>query len=83
MMKHICNKHLTLLKFILVSNVFICGLLNECNRNEPILKNNQCVSTYCTEEQYKSGECIINEAITKTQWLNDILKFEKTNGFFH
>ena len=81
-MKNLGNKNLTFLKFILVSNIFICGLLKECGRNEPILKNNQCISTYCTEEQFKSGECIINEATTKTQWLNNIIKFEKTKGFF-
>ena len=81
-MKNKFNKHFTLLKLILVTNLFICGLLYECDKNQPIFYDNHCVSTYCTEEQYKSGECIISEEITKTQWLTNIIKFEKTNGFF-
>ena len=81
-MKNKFNKHFTLLKLILATNLFIFGLLYECPRNQPIFYNNHCDSTYCTEEQYKSGECIISEEITKTQWLTNIIKFEKTNGFF-
>ena len=73
-------KKFTLLKILLVLN-HIYSLLCECDKSQPILKNNICVSTYCTEEQFKSGECVINEEITKTQWLTNIIKFEKTNGY--
>ena len=72
-------KKLNIIKFLLVLNN-IYPLLSECNRTYPILKDNLCVSTYCTEEQFQSGICIINEEITKTQWLTNIFKFEKTNG---
>ena len=68
-----------LLKNILIINI-LANVLSECDRAKPILKNGECVSTYCTEEQFKTGECVINEPITKKQWLNNIIKFEKTNG---
>ena len=73
-------KKLTNLKIIIILTFLICSIISVCNRNNPILKNNQCVSIYCTEEQFKTGECIIDEPITKTQWLNNIIKFENTNG---
>ena len=73
-----------ILKFPLLKNILIINILaivlSECDRATPILKNGECVSTYCTEEQFKTGECVINEPITKKQWLTNIIKFEKTNG---
>ena len=78
-MKTRFSKKIILFKNILISNILIY-VLSECDRNHPILKDNQCVSTYCTEDQFKSGECVINEPLTKTQWLNEIIKIEKTNG---
>ena len=79
-MKNKFNTKLILLKYTLFYNFLICALLNECERSTPILKDRECVSTYCSEEQFKSGECLINEPITKTQWLTSIIKFENTNG---
>ena len=78
-MKNKSTKKIILFKSILISNILIY-ILCECDRNYPILKDNQCVSTYCTEDQFKSGECVINEPLTKTQWLTEFIKFEKTNG---
>ena len=80
-MKTIMYTKFNFLKVILVSNFFIYSLLYECNKNNPILKNNQCVSTYCKENEFKSGECIIDEPITKTQWITNITIFENTNGY--
>ena len=71
---------LSFIKILLFFNVLISSLLYECNRSYPILKNNQCLSIYCTDEEFKTGECIIDEPITKVKWLNNIIKFEKTNG---
>ena len=79
-MKNKFNTKLILFKYTLFSNFLICTLLYECERSTPIFKDNECVSTYCSEEQFKSGECAINEPITKTQWLTSIIKFENTNG---
>ena len=65
---------------IIASYLFFYTLFLECDKTIPILKNNQCVSTYCTKEEFDTGECIINEPITKTKWLNSIITFENTNG---
>ena len=70
------------LQIIILLNYFIYSILYKCNKTYPILKNNECLSIYCNEEQFKTGECIIDDPITKTQWLNDIIIFENTNGNF-
>ena len=49
-------------------------ILDECERSKPIrLKNNNCVLQYCTEEQYNSKECVIDNSIIKTQYPNNII----------
>ena len=51
-------------------------ILNECFRDIPIrLKNGSCVLKYCKPEEYNSKECIIDNPIVKTQYLNDIIMF--------
>ena len=44
------------------------------------MKNNECSSVYCNEELFKTGVCKIDDPITKTQWLTNIIIFENTNG---
>ena len=82
-MKNNYHIKLTFLKIIIISSFFFYSLLLECNRDLPILKNNECVSTYCTEEEYETEVCIINEPITKTTWLSSIFTIENTNGDIH
>jgi hypothetical protein len=60
---------------ILISIKFI---LNYCNnRSEPIFlsKTNTCAMQYCSEEDIKKNNCIIDKDIIRTQWLNNIVKF--------
>ena len=53
---------------------------NECIRDTPLkLVNNSCMSQ-CSEEQFKSSQCIIDNQIIKTQWLNNIISI-KEGGF--
>ena len=47
--------------------------LDKCNLNTPIMKNNNCVLDYCTDEQYEDSTCIIENEIVKTQWLTNII----------
>ena len=68
----------TVYKSILIF-IFIIKSLSECPKTLPIFKG-ECSSIYCNEEQFKSGECQIRNSIMKTQWLNNIIKFENTNG---
>ena len=57
--------------FLLVIN----KVINECSIEEPIyvLNDNKCVAQYCTKEQFKTGQCKIDNEIIKTQWLNNII----------
>ena len=55
----------------------------ECNKETPIYKNNECVDIFCTENEFQNGVCIINNSIIKSQWLNKIFFFgEKTIKIF-
>ena len=47
-----------------------------CDLNTPIKKNGECQLIYCTEEEYKNENCIIDNDIIKTQWLNSIIFFD-------
>ena len=75
------KKLFSFFKIIISFNLIIYSILYECNRTFPIFKNNECVSTYCTEEEFKTGDCIIDNPIIKSQWLTDIIIFENTNGY--
>ena len=50
-------------------------LCTECNMTTPILIQNECKLIYCSEAQFISGNCSINNTIIKTQWLNNIILF--------
>ena len=82
-MKKKCYIYLNLnfiaFKIFLFFTSLIIKSLSECPKNLPIFKN-ECSSIYCSEEQFKSGESEISNSIMKTQWLNNIIKFENTKG---
>ena len=50
-----------------------------CNKTHPILKNDECLSIYCSEEEFNSSICIINNEIIKTQWLTNIMAISGTD----
>ena len=54
----------------------------ECNRTTPILKNGNCELIFCSEEEFKNEECIINNQIIKTQWLTNIIWIGEQNSRF-
>ena len=47
-------------------------ILNECEKETPILKNNICIN-YCSEDDFNNQICSINNTIVKTQWLSNII----------
>jgi hypothetical protein len=51
----------------------INSLINECPRDMPILKAKNCTLTYCSETDFKSKICTVNNPIINTQWLNHII----------
>ena len=75
-------------KFVFIFIIIIHKIKNEeyeeCNKETPIYKNNQCVNSFCSEVEFKNGDCIINNSIIKSQWLNKIVFFgKKTINLFH
>ena len=66
-------KNMSLIIFLIFSNLFLVTL-KECYKTEPILKGGSCQLTYCKESQFKTNECSINNAIIKTQWLNNVIR---------
>ena len=55
----------------------------ECPKDKPIiLENNGCDLLYCTESQFQSNYCIINNTQIKTQWLTNIIIFGDENAKF-
>ena len=74
--KKIRNNKYILIKLCVFFQL-INEIVNECERDKPIkLIDGQCVSQYCTKEQLKSGECLVDNGIIKKQWLNNIISFE-------
>ena len=52
-----------------------------CGLDTPILINGECKLQYCTEAQYINEECLIDNDITKTQWLSSIIRFDDIYRF--
>ena len=53
---------------------------SECDRSTPIRFNGgECELKFCTVEEYKSGKCVIDNEIAKTQYLNEITILDSGN----
>ena len=59
--------------YIYILFLLIVEINNECDKSIPIYKNGECSNVYCTEDEFKNGDCIINNSIIKTQWLNKLI----------
>ena len=69
------NRRIIIISILL--NIILCEL--ECERENPIKVGTECQSTYCSDSQYESGECIKSNSIIKTQWLNNIILIGEEN----
>ena len=65
--------------FILLSNVNSYLQEEECPREKPILKSNECQSIYCTPEEFSENICTISNSLIKAQWLNNLHIFNEVN----
>ena len=63
--------------FILLASII--KIKCECSKETPIKIGSNCLLQYCTEQQYKDKECIIDNQIIKTQWLNNIIRIGEKN----
>ena len=70
------DSYFKLILFLIFILLNICNTHCECNITYPILIGDECQRTYCTEDNFTSGYCKINNDIIKTQWLNDIITFD-------
>ena len=64
--------------FILLIIIFK-NVLNDCERDSPILKDGLCQLIYCDDSQYNTNICMKNNQIINTQWLNNIIKISNDN----
>ena len=76
---YIYNIHFLLFFFII--KTILCQS-DECEFDKPIKIGNDCLSTYCTELQFKLGDCKILNSKVKTQWLNNIILVGESNFRF-
>ena len=67
-----------LLLILILLSITSCEL-EECEKDKPIKFGTECLSKYCTESQFQSGECIKSNSIIKTQWLNNIILVGEKN----
>ena len=57
---------------LLIFPLFVFSFLDdECPRDKPILKSDECQSIFCTPEEYSQNICKISNYYIKTQWLNN------------
>ena len=64
------------INFFIFLQLIVIIILEDCPRKYPILLNNgECVSLNCSENEFKTNYCIINNTIIKTQWLTNIILF--------
>ena len=66
---------------LLLFNLIKFSLEEHCPRDKPILKSNECLSIYCTPEQFSSKECIISNKFSQIQWLNNFHIFNEKNMY--
>ena len=66
-------KFLIFLDITEYSKMFVCN-----DKDRPLLKGDNCVSS-CTTEEIKEEICKIENKIIQTQWLNNIIYFRYEN----
>ena len=62
-----------LMIFLYLFIFLILEINNQCDKENPIRKNNNCQHIYCSEIEFQNGDCIIDNPIIKTQWLNKLI----------
>ena len=72
----IYSSRIILFSFSLIILFYIIKTeITECPKNQPILISGQCKLEYCTKNQFDLKQCILNNNIVKTQWINNLIIF--------
>ena len=65
-------RNVSILLFFIISFLFLnYSYCEECPKDKPILKNNECLMTYCLPQEFENKTCIISNNLLKTQWMNN------------
>ena len=67
------NVFMTFLLFQLI--FFNYSLCQDCPRDKPILKDNECQMVYCSPEEFENNTCTISNYYQKVQWINNFHLF--------
>ena len=65
------NNYRFSLRLVIIICYLLKIILNSCERETPILHEGSCKSYFCSDDQFSSGQCKIDNDIIKTQWLNN------------
>ena len=69
--------------YILIFSLIALDITSfECPEDTPILKDNTCSLSYCTESEFNNNYCSINNTKIRTQWLSNIIIFGDENARF-
>ena len=61
-----------IVSFIIILSEIKFFVCQNCTREYPFIKENECVSS-CTIDEINEKKCEVENIITKTQWLNNII----------
>ena len=57
--------------------IFLIGIFNissdECDKSNPFRRSEGCSSQGCTDEEFNSNTCFVDNSIIYTQWFNNII----------
>ena len=81
-MEGYCKKKKYALFFLILVLKISIRYTYECPKENPILKDNECWLTYCSQSQINTGICTVNNLLIKTQWLNDIIIVGENNYIY-
>ena len=81
-LKKCLNPFIFKINYLIFSLIILQIITSECPENTPILKNNNCELTYCSEFEFNNNYCSINNTKMKTQWLTNIIIFGDNKARF-
>ena len=59
---------------LLILSIILNIILNYCDREYPIYKEDNCQLIYCDKHEFANKICVINNPIINVQWLTSIIK---------
>ena len=61
--------------------IFLIGIFNilsdECEKSNPFRRSGGCSLQGCTDEEFQSNDCYVDNSIINTQWFNNIISISE------